>query len=60
LRGLKNTTENELGLKGITTSDDHGIKGVVEMSTGDVGPKGIGDSMSPLLVESADSVQAVL
>jgi hypothetical protein len=47
LNSMKGITGNELGLKGISTSEDFGLKGVGEMRTGDLGLKGVGETDLP-------------
>ena len=52
---MKDITENEFGLKGISVSDDLGIKGAGETRTDDLGLKESGDSVSPLPADWADA-----
>lgn len=44
LDSMKGITENELGLKGVSTGGDLGLKGVGETKTSDLGLKGIGET----------------
>jgi hypothetical protein len=53
LSSMKGIMENELGLKGISTSDDLGLKGIGETKAGDLGLKGVGDSPQSAFVDSS-------
>jgi tetratricopeptide (TPR) repeat protein len=53
LSSMKGITENELGLKGISTNDDLGLKGIGDRKTDDLGLKGVGDSPPPAFVDSS-------
>lgn len=46
LRSMKGISENELGLKGIDSGSDLGLKGIGETGTGGLGLKGIEDAPS--------------
>jgi len=47
LRSIKGITENELGFKDISASDDFGFKGVGETKTSDLGLKEVGETDLP-------------
>ena len=47
LSSMKGIAENELGLKGISTSDDSGLKGIGEPKVSVLGLKGVGDPAPP-------------
>ena len=44
---MKGIAENELGLKGISTSDDSELKGIGEPKVSVLGLKGVGDPAPP-------------